>query len=105
MGYRKFLNVLLLVVFLGFTVVTGAIAQQVPLNPNKIPQFVDPLPLLSVQGGGPHRNHRQTGRFEPDTYLYARIQSERAPCNHQVAQQRNLYRHLGVGVQNERHCP
>jgi spore coat protein A len=31
--------------------VTGALAQQVPLNPAKIPQFVDPLPLLSIQGG------------------------------------------------------
>jgi spore coat protein A, manganese oxidase len=51
MSCRKVLSLLLLVVFLGFTVVTGAIAQQVPLNPNKIPQFVDPLPLLSVQGG------------------------------------------------------
>jgi spore coat protein A len=32
--------------------IPGALAQQVPLNPAKIPQFVDPLPLLTVQTGG-----------------------------------------------------
>jgi spore coat protein A len=32
--------------------VPAVFAQQVPLNPTKIPQFVDPLPLLSVQTGG-----------------------------------------------------
>jgi spore coat protein A len=52
MNFRKFLNVCLLVVFLGFMSASGALAQQVPLNPTKIPQFVDPLPLLSVQTGG-----------------------------------------------------
>ena len=38
---------------LTFLSAPGAFAQQVSLNPNKIPQFVDPLPLLSVQGNGP----------------------------------------------------
>ncbi|MEW6418135.1 MAG: hypothetical protein AB1480_08445 [Nitrospirota bacterium] len=51
MSYRKFLNVLLLVVFLGFMTTSGALAQGTPLPGNKIPQFVDPLPLLSVAGG------------------------------------------------------
>jgi spore coat protein A, manganese oxidase len=51
MGYRNVLNVLLVVAFLGLMGAPGAQAQQVPLNSNKIPQFVDPLPLLSVQGG------------------------------------------------------
>jgi spore coat protein A len=52
MNFRKFLNVCWLVAFLGFMSASGALAQQVPLNPTKIPQFVDPLPLLSVQTGG-----------------------------------------------------
>ncbi len=53
MNYRKILNVLLLVVFLGFVSASGALAAQgTPLPGNKIPQFVDPLPLLSVAPGG-----------------------------------------------------
>ncbi len=39
--------VLAMIVFLGAT----ASAQQIPLPGHKIPQFVDPLPLLSVAGG------------------------------------------------------
>ncbi len=48
MSYRKFLNILLLVVFLGFMTASGAMAQQVQLPGNMIPQFVDPLPVLSL---------------------------------------------------------
>jgi hypothetical protein len=46
MSYRKFLNVLLLVVFLGFMSATGVLAQPLPggtLNPTTIPKYVDPL--------------------------------------------------------------
>jgi spore coat protein A len=52
MSYRKFLNVLLLVVFLGFMNAPGAWAQvQTPLKSGTLPQFVDPLPDLSIAGG------------------------------------------------------
>jgi spore coat protein A len=52
MSYRKFLNVLLVIVFLGFISVTSSMALQgTPLPGSAIPQFVDPLPLLSVAGG------------------------------------------------------
>ena len=54
MNYRKFLNVLLLVVFIGFMSVPGAWAQvvQTPLAGNTLPQFVDPLPLLDLTASG-----------------------------------------------------
>lgn len=52
MSYRKCLHMLLLVAFLGFVTASGGLAAQgTPLPGNKIAQFVDPLPLLSVAGG------------------------------------------------------
>ena len=51
MSYRKFLNVLLLVVFLGFMGASGAFAQPVPggtLAPLLIPKYVTPLVIPPV---------------------------------------------------------
>ncbi len=53
MNYRTFLNVLLLVVFLGFMSASGALAVQgTPLPGSAIPQFVDPLPVLDLTASG-----------------------------------------------------
>ena len=47
MSYKKrFLNVRLLVIFLGFMAASGALAQPLPggtLDPTTIPKYVDPL--------------------------------------------------------------
>jgi spore coat protein A len=52
MSYRKVLSTSLGVVVLGCLTASGALAAQgTPLPGNKISQFVDPLPLLSVAGG------------------------------------------------------
>ena len=51
MSYRKFLNVSLLLICFWFVSASGALAQQVALPGNKIPQFVDPLPALEVLPG------------------------------------------------------
>jgi len=53
MSYRKILSVLLLGVFLGFMSASGAWSQvvQTPLKSSSLPQFVDPLPDLSLIGG------------------------------------------------------
>jgi FtsP/CotA-like multicopper oxidase with cupredoxin domain len=53
MSYRKFLTILLLVIFLGFMNASSALAQIYPVNGiplpgNKIPQFIDPLPVLDL---------------------------------------------------------
>jgi spore coat protein A len=51
-GFSLFFGCVLALLALCAWSIPGALAQQVPLNPSKIPQFVDPLPLLSVQTGG-----------------------------------------------------
>jgi len=48
MDYRKYLNLWLLIVFLCFISAPGVGAQQVQLKGSKIPQFVDPLPVLNL---------------------------------------------------------
>jgi len=48
MSYRKFLKALLLLICFWFVSTSVALAQQVALPGNKIPQFVDPLPALEV---------------------------------------------------------
>jgi spore coat protein A len=50
-GSSVFFGALLALLALCAWGVTGALAQQVPLNSTKIPQFIDPLPLLDLQGG------------------------------------------------------
>ncbi len=52
MNTRRIGTALLGVVFLGFVIAPGALAAQgTPLPGSKIPQFVDPLPVLSAAGG------------------------------------------------------
>jgi hypothetical protein len=51
-GFSLFFGFVLALLTLCAWSVPGALAQQVPLNPSKIPQFVDPLPLLDVVPGG-----------------------------------------------------
>lgn len=69
---RVFVFGLALLVLSAWTV-PGALAQivqQPPLNPNKIPQFVDPLPLLTVQGGPMETVDKRLSTTQQDIYMH-----------------------------------
>jgi len=103
MGCRKFLHVLLLVVLLGLTLVTVAIAQQVPLNPNKIPNLWIPAtaectgrrPIETVDKRG---NTSQTPIFMREFKVNVLPASTKLPNNVQYAAR-------GLGIQNDQCFP